>query len=139
MHLACGGAHTAAVTADGTLYMWGKNHNGQLGHGDVTSLDEPARVQSLGQRVAWVACGGSHTACLTWLGEGVSELDDRPRSSQEQPLSGRSSAASRYSEGSSSAGGASSRMSAGGASSRASSGRKQSVRAMGSSFRMKPA
>ena len=64
VQLACGGAHSAALTADGTLYMWGKNHNGQLGHGDVTSLDEPARVQSLGQRVAWVACGGSHTACL---------------------------------------------------------------------------
>ena len=131
MQLACGGAHSAALTADGTLYMWGKNHNGQLGHGDVTSLDEPARVQSLGQRVAWVACGGSHTACLTWLGEGVSELEDRHRSSHDDGGGTCSSAASRYSDTSQSIGGASSRMS---------SGRKSVLAsARTSSFRVKPA
>ena len=74
VQLACGGAHSAAVTADGHLYTWGKNANGQLGHGDVSTLDEPTRVQSIGQRAAWVACGGAHTACLVRLGEAM--VDD---------------------------------------------------------------
>jgi len=30
--VACGGAHTACVTADGGLWSWGMNDRGQLGH-----------------------------------------------------------------------------------------------------------
>ena len=67
--VACGGAHSAAVCDDGTLYTWGKNHNGQLGHGTVGSESEPRRVEMLERRVAWVACGGSHTAALVRLSE----------------------------------------------------------------------
>jgi alpha-tubulin suppressor-like RCC1 family protein len=68
VQLACGGAHTAAVTADGWLYTWGKNQNGQLGHGNVVSLETPTRVAALGQRAVWVACGGAHTGALCRLG-----------------------------------------------------------------------
>jgi hypothetical protein len=31
--VSCGGMHTAAVTADGRLYCWGRADNGQLGIG----------------------------------------------------------------------------------------------------------
>ena len=65
--VACGGAHSAAVCDDGTLYTWGKNHNGQLGHGSVEAELEPRKVAALGGRVAWVACGGSHMAALVRL------------------------------------------------------------------------
>ena len=65
--VACGGAHSAAVCDDGSLYTWGKNQNGQLGHGGVQTELEPRKVAALGARVAWVACGGSHTAALVRL------------------------------------------------------------------------
>ena len=65
--VACGGAHSAAVCDDGGLYTWGKNQNGQLGHGGVQTELEPRKVAALGTRVAWVACGGSHTAALVRL------------------------------------------------------------------------
>lgn len=33
-HVACGGAHSACITAAGQLYTWGKGRYGRLGHGD---------------------------------------------------------------------------------------------------------
>lgn len=32
--IACGGAHSAAITSSGELYTWGKGRYGRLGHGD---------------------------------------------------------------------------------------------------------
>ena len=74
--IACGGAHSAAVCADGSLYTWGKNHHGQLGHGDVASESEPRKVATFGERVGWVSCGGSHTAVLAHLGSIQDVADD---------------------------------------------------------------
>lgn len=34
VEIACGGAHSAAITALGELYTWGKGRYGRLGHGD---------------------------------------------------------------------------------------------------------
>ena len=34
MEIACGGAHSAAITSSGELYTWGKGRYGRLGHGD---------------------------------------------------------------------------------------------------------
>ncbi len=33
--VACGEYHTIAVCQDGTLWTWGRNNCGQLGHGDT--------------------------------------------------------------------------------------------------------
>jgi len=73
VQIACGGAHSAAVSAEAVLYTWGKNLNGQLGHGHAQRQDEPIALSAL-ERVAWVACGGAHTACLVRLIEG--DVDD---------------------------------------------------------------
>ena len=35
--IACGGAHTFALTFSGTVFGWGKNDSGQLGLGDTKS------------------------------------------------------------------------------------------------------
>lgn len=32
LSVACGGAHTAAVAVDGSVFTWGLNDHGQLGH-----------------------------------------------------------------------------------------------------------
>ena len=67
--IGCGGAHAIAITAEGALFTWGKNHNGQLGLGHVQAAPAPSRIDALGYRAAWAACGGAHTACLVRLGE----------------------------------------------------------------------
>ena len=38
--VACGGAHSAAITASGELYTWGKGRYGRLGHGDSDDHDD---------------------------------------------------------------------------------------------------
>jgi alpha-tubulin suppressor-like RCC1 family protein len=42
--LAAGSRHSAALTAGSELYTWGGNHNGQLGHNDVTARLRPSLV-----------------------------------------------------------------------------------------------
>jgi alpha-tubulin suppressor-like RCC1 family protein len=67
IHVACGGAHTAAVTSNGALFTWGWGLYGQLGHGpDIKELTRPKDVAELhGIFVAQVSCGGFHTAAVT--------------------------------------------------------------------------
>uniref|UniRef100_A0AAV1T328 RCC1-like domain-containing protein n=1 Tax=Peronospora matthiolae TaxID=2874970 RepID=A0AAV1T328_9STRA len=74
-YISCGGCHSAAVTTDGTLYMWGETHWGQLGlPKESDALHESLPVKcSLpesedGEHVVQVSCGGTHTAALTNLG-----------------------------------------------------------------------
>lgn len=45
--VACGGAHSAAITAAGELYTWGKGRYGRLGHGDSEDQLKPKLVEAL--------------------------------------------------------------------------------------------
>ncbi|RWS12697.1 E3 ubiquitin-protein ligase HERC2-like protein [Dinothrombium tinctorium] len=66
--IACGGAHSAAITANGELYTWGKGRYGRLGHGDSEDQLRPKRVEALlGHFVIDVACGSgdAQTLCIT--------------------------------------------------------------------------
>ncbi len=63
---------SAAVTEDGELYTWGRNDQGQLGHGagmslDMYSLEDyPRPVTALeGIKVKTAACGHDHMLCIT--------------------------------------------------------------------------
>lgn len=42
--IACGSAHSAAITSNGELYTWGLGSNGQLGHGDIATQTRPRQV-----------------------------------------------------------------------------------------------
>mmetsp|Transcript_29441 Transcript_29441/g.70774 ORF Transcript_29441/g.70774 Transcript_29441/m.70774 type:complete len:689 (+) Transcript_29441:65-2131(+) len=64
--VACGGQHTAVITADGELVTWGNSEHGQCGHDNTKNLFSPRLVRALsGQYVSQVACGDSHTLILT--------------------------------------------------------------------------
>lgn len=63
--------HSALLTADGALYVFGSDAHGQLG--GVSSDGEPALVELPSEQdededhpdVVSVACGSSHTALVT--------------------------------------------------------------------------
>ena len=58
----------ACVLADGSLWTWGKNFAGSLGHGDKVNLDVPKKVvgRSVGDsRVVMAACAEQHMLVLT--------------------------------------------------------------------------
>lgn len=45
--VACGGAHSAAITTAGELFTWGKGRYGRLGHGDSEDQLKPKLVEAL--------------------------------------------------------------------------------------------
>jgi alpha-tubulin suppressor-like RCC1 family protein len=63
--IAAGAYHSCAV-ADGTLYVWGGGHHGQLGLGrDVETVDVPRPLTNLfAKPVRRVVCGALHTVVL---------------------------------------------------------------------------
>ena len=76
--LAAGGAHSALVTADGSVYTCGRGEQGQLGHGrEAASVSDgsggerlPRRVGALKQhKIRRTALGQSHSLFLSQGGE----------------------------------------------------------------------
>ncbi|WP_035560612.1 IPT/TIG domain-containing protein [Hymenobacter sp. IS2118] len=63
MSAAAGSGHTVAVRANGTLWAWGSNANGQLGLGNTTSQTTP---QQVGSATNWAsaAAGNGHTVAV---------------------------------------------------------------------------
>jgi alpha-tubulin suppressor-like RCC1 family protein len=80
--VAGGHGHSLAVTADGKLYSWGLNADGQLGDGTLTNKTTPTQV---GTDSDWadVACGDHHSLGLktdgkvwAWGRNGSGQLGD---------------------------------------------------------------
>ena len=83
------GLHSAAVTVDGSLYMWGYNNCGQLGNGTTENLSVPTKIMD---DVDSVSLGGYFSAAIktdgslwTWgsnyygqLGNGTTENSSVP-------------------------------------------------------------
>lgn len=65
-----GNGTSFAIAADGTLYGWGSNTNGQLGTGDQEERLVPAEISALSnETVVAVSAGVTHTLILTADGE----------------------------------------------------------------------
>ena len=73
-----GKGFTLALSDDGVVYAWGRNHKGQLGLGfglavdmyAMQSVPEPIAADELfGIQVVKIAAGHSHAACITERGE----------------------------------------------------------------------
>ena len=55
--VACGNYHTLSVRADGTLWAWGRNDDGQLGIGSNTNSPVP---QQVGTATNWASVAGGY-------------------------------------------------------------------------------
>lgn len=59
------GGIAALLTRKGTIYSWGYNDSGQLGHGDYKERPTPERIESLdGKRVTQIAVGNEFVIAL---------------------------------------------------------------------------
>ena len=62
--------HTAAITENGQLYMWGRNSDGQLGDGTTTDANIPMQPKlEENVKVKQVALGDKHTIALSTDGQ----------------------------------------------------------------------
>lgn len=71
MDIECGANYSAAISANGSLYTWGRGNYGRLGHGTFDDCLLPTMVAALsGQHIIKVACGSgdAHTLCVTAQG-----------------------------------------------------------------------
>ena len=65
IHIACGSTYSAALTAGGELYTWGRGNYGRLGHGGSEDQCTPILVSALkGHKVIDVACGSGDAQTL---------------------------------------------------------------------------
>jgi len=65
--ISCGGNFTAAIKTDGTLWIWGRNNQGQLGideSGTTTGRTTPVTTFTGGTNWKQVSCGDSHIAAI---------------------------------------------------------------------------
>ncbi|XP_049729399.1 X-linked retinitis pigmentosa GTPase regulator isoform X1 [Elephas maximus indicus] len=66
IYLSCGDEHTALITGNNKLYMFGSNNWGQLGLGSKSAVYRPICVKALkSEKVKLAACGRNHTLVST--------------------------------------------------------------------------
>uniref|UniRef100_A0A8C3WUJ7 X-linked retinitis pigmentosa GTPase regulator n=1 Tax=Catagonus wagneri TaxID=51154 RepID=A0A8C3WUJ7_9CETA len=64
--LSCGDEHTAIITGNNKLFMFGSNNWGQLGLGSKSTVNKPTCVKALKpEKVKFAACGRNHTLIST--------------------------------------------------------------------------
>jgi alpha-tubulin suppressor-like RCC1 family protein len=88
-----GGFHTAAIKTDGTLWLWGRNDNGQLGDNTIAGKSSP--VQTIAGGTNWKLVGGGwyHTAAIktdgtlwTWGRNTYGQLGDNTVANKSSPV-----------------------------------------------------
>jgi alpha-tubulin suppressor-like RCC1 family protein len=89
----CGGAHTAAIKTDGTLWTWGYNGYGQLGDNTNVAKSSPVTTVAGGTNWKQVATGGFHTAAIktdgtlwSWGSNSSGELGDNTAVAKSSPV-----------------------------------------------------
>jgi hypothetical protein len=67
--LACGDGHTLTLVKDGTVFSFGANDFGQLGHHNMSSFAPPSPIANVSLRAVAVRSGRNHSCMVTDLGE----------------------------------------------------------------------
>lgn len=97
------GGHALALKADGTVWAWGSNNNGQLGDGTTTNRATPVQVAGLSDVIAIAAGGpsvppasgdyGGHSLALksdgtvwSWGFNGYGQLGDGTTTNRATPV-----------------------------------------------------
>uniref|UniRef100_A0A2A4J9K9 Uncharacterized protein n=1 Tax=Heliothis virescens TaxID=7102 RepID=A0A2A4J9K9_HELVI len=66
----CGYEHFVLLTDEGRVYTWGNGRRLQLGHGDISSQEEPTEVEALaGIKIIKISAGGWHSLALSTFGD----------------------------------------------------------------------
>ncbi|XP_068388862.1 X-linked retinitis pigmentosa GTPase regulator isoform X1 [Eschrichtius robustus] len=66
IYLSCGDEHTAVITGNNKLFVFGSNNWGQLGLGSKSTVNKPTCVKALKpEKVKFAACGRNHTLVST--------------------------------------------------------------------------
>jgi len=93
--VSCGERHTAAIKTDGSLWVWGRNHNAQLGINNTDQKNTPVTTFAGGNDWKQVACGfeASHTAAIktdgslwVWGSNSVGQLGINNISTRSTPV-----------------------------------------------------
>ncbi|XP_054155256.1 RCC1 and BTB domain-containing protein 1-like [Oppia nitens] len=64
------GYYVIAFTANGDIYSWGYNNNGELGIGTTVNSNRPNLIDGLvGKRIVDISCGYDHSLALTATGD----------------------------------------------------------------------
>jgi alpha-tubulin suppressor-like RCC1 family protein len=66
--VAAGTDHSLALGWDGRVFSWGRNHQGQLGHGDLMRRHKPKAIRRF-RSVCNIAAGGSISLAVTETGD----------------------------------------------------------------------
>ncbi|OCT92505.1 hypothetical protein XELAEV_18015562mg [Xenopus laevis] len=78
--IACGSTYSAAITADGELYTWGRGNYGRLGHGSSEDQTVPMLVTGLkGLKVVDVSCGSGDAQTVSVTENGGSDGCKTPK------------------------------------------------------------
>jgi alpha-tubulin suppressor-like RCC1 family protein len=90
--ISAGGLHSLAVRADGTVWAWGYNANGQLGDGTTTTRTQPTQVPGL-TGVRMVAAGNQFSLALksdgtvwAWGANASGQLGDGTTTERHSPV-----------------------------------------------------
>lgn len=85
--------HTAAVTTDGTLWLWGYNSVGQLGNSTSTDRSSPVQTIALGTNWKQVSCGDLYTTAIktdgtlwTWGNNFYGQLGNSMSTDRSSPV-----------------------------------------------------
>mmetsp|Transcript_39003 Transcript_39003/g.70250 ORF Transcript_39003/g.70250 Transcript_39003/m.70250 type:complete len:1144 (+) Transcript_39003:1488-4919(+) len=70
----CGQSHSACISSNGSLFLWGAGSSGQLGFGEMSDGQGyccaiPTKLLIPSCKVTKVSCGACHTACIGRSGE----------------------------------------------------------------------
>lgn len=89
-YVALGDSHSAAITDDDCLYLWGGNYRGQLGDGTEDKRNTPVKIMN---NVECVALGSYHSAAVTkdgglylWGSNKYGELGDGTENQRSTPI-----------------------------------------------------